>query len=99
MSTASLLVTDEDLTPSEWLRRFALTRLKYSAPDRDRLLEIAAVMRSTEITRDAMEHHLESIAVAIKGEPEPDCVWGWDDLPELVTALVDKVGRPDAAVH
>ena len=40
--------------------------------------------------RDLLSEKLARIAVAIKGEPPPLTLWGWHDLPELVTAMMEK---------
>ena len=40
--------------------------------------------------RDLLSEKLTRIAVALKGEPPPLTLRGWHDLPELVTAMMEK---------
>jgi hypothetical protein len=96
--TASLLTPDHELTPAQWLRRFATSRMAYHA-DSDKLLQVADLLEQTEQVRDLLGQHLEKIASVIKGAPPPGTLWGFEDLPELCEQLMAKT-RPDGAgVH
>lgn len=94
MNTPSLLAPDHELSPTEWLRRYALTKLKYGGEDKARLLELANYIEETEHVRDVLGQQLERMANIIKGQPEAGNQWGFDDLPELVRALMIDAGRP-----
>jgi len=91
---SNFLVPDNELSPAEWLRRYALTKLKYGGEDKARVLELADYLEMTERVRDVMGASLERIANALKGPPEPDSLHGWEDLPELIEQLMKERGAP-----
>lgn len=91
-----LLAPDEELTRPEWLRRYALQRLKYGGTDKEMMLACALEFQQTVLTRDLLGEMLTSIANTIKGEPAAGCEWGLEDLPELVQLLKDGKPLPDS---
>lgn len=95
MNTPRILVPDAELSPAEWLRRYALTKMKYGGEDKARLLELSMYIEETEHVRDVLGQQLDRIATIIKGPPEPGNVWGFDDLPELVQKLRKEAGYLD----
>jgi hypothetical protein len=83
-----LLVPEHELTDVEWLRRYALSKLKYGGNDKTRILVIAEYLELTERVRDQCASMLEHIAMQLKGPPEPDTAHGWEDLPKLIAELM-----------
>lgn len=75
--------------PALWLRRFVMTAgPRLSRTECALMMQAAELLALTALTRDAMAGMLDQLAVIVKGEPEPGCAWGFEDLPELVAQLV-----------
>lgn len=72
-----------------WARAFS-RRHPLSHDDSLKLGLIVGGLQSADETVDALGNMLNQIAIIVKGEPEPGHTWGFEDLPELIQALVDK---------
>lgn len=72
-----------------WVRRF-VNRASTHVGTTDALMlgAFCGAFDETVKSRDAACELLDKLAIAIKGEPEPDSVWGFEDLLELVQELV-----------
>ena len=89
-------MSSNHLTAPEYLRHLA-SRLPPEAARQ--LREVAAEFDMTAEVRDRLAELLDDIARTIKGDPGPETVWGFDDLPELVADLKEKAEVAEAVRH
>ena len=53
--------------------------------------ELRESEHESEALRMSLSDKLTRIAVAVKGEPPPLTLWGWDDLPEVVATQAERI--------
>lgn len=93
-------MTIEQPTALQYLKHLR-DRQPKDSPDKMRihlaaleLAETASALDEATATNEKLGDLLTRIADAVKGPPEPFAVHGWQDLPELIEALVAVHGLP-----
>lgn len=71
-----------------WARNFSRNAPLISPRDSLMLGLMAGQLHAFHESTEQLGAMLEQLTVIVKGEPEPGCVWGFEDLPELVGQLV-----------